>query len=252
MAAANVPCGAAPGPVSHAPRSSSSVAGLPGALSPCSRPARPSCARSPHARADSRRPGASMQQHPRTRAACAATVADVAQLAAPLSLPLLEVAVLAGACVAAAAAADTPPPAERQDAHGARRAPQVGGGSARAGPAHGVRDGRDAVAQRAQRCRPAASAAAAAAPRRPRRGRADGAACAGGARVLQLGGDVKQLYYYPRDTVLVSVAAPKLRRALWEQAGVQAGVPVSTHEAARLAGLPFQARPRAVGLKPCP
>jgi hypothetical protein len=93
-------------------------------------------------------------------------------------------------------------------------------------------------------------------PRRPRRGRApglaDGVARAGGARVLQLGGDVKQLYYYPRDTVLVSVAAPKLRRALWEQAGVQAGVPVSTHEAARLAGLPFQARPRAVGLKPCP
>ncbi|KAK9823065.1 hypothetical protein WJX81_006086 [Elliptochloris bilobata] len=62
-----------------------------------------------------------------------------------------------------------------------------------------------------------------------------------GARVLQLGGDVTQLYYYPADTILVSVAAPKLNKGLWEQAGIQAGVPVHTQQTEELADLSFQA-----------
>ena len=61
--------------------------------------------------------------------------------------------------------------------------------------------------------------------------------------MLQLGGTVKELYYYPGDTVLVSVAARKLNRGLWEQAGMQAGVPVQTQQTDRLPGLAFQASP---------
>ena len=79
-----------------------------------------------------------------------------------------------------------------------------------------------------------------------------------GARILQLGGDVKQLYYYPSDTILVSVAAPKLNKGLWEQAGVQAGVPVLVQQSEELAQLPFQVStrarrtpPRAAGPRQC-
>ena len=54
--------------------------------------------------------------------------------------------------------------------------------------------------------------------------------CVGGARVLQLGGGVKELYYYPRDTVLVTAVGEKLRTGLWGQAGVQAGVPTALQQ----------------------
>lgn len=49
---------------------------------------------------------------------------------------------------------------------------------------------------------------------------------AGGARVLQLGGSTRDLFYYPQGTVQVTVAARDLSVSLWEQAGMQATVPV--------------------------
>lgn len=61
--------------------------------------------------------------------------------------------------------------------------------------------------------------------------------------MLQLGGTVRELYYYPGDTILVTVAAQKLNSGLWEQAGMQAGVPVQTQQTDRLPGLAFQASP---------
>ena len=63
--------------------------------------------------------------------------------------------------------------------------------------------------------------------------------------MLQLGGTVRELYYYPRETILVSVAAHKLNRGLWEQAGMQAGVPVQTQQTDGLPDLAFQASPSA-------
>ncbi|PSC74024.1 phosphatidylethanolamine N-methyltransferase [Micractinium conductrix] len=48
----------------------------------------------------------------------------------------------------------------------------------------------------------------------------------GGARVLQLGGTTRDLYYYPAGTVQVTVGGADLKTGLWEQAGMQAKVPV--------------------------
>ncbi|KAI3423425.1 hypothetical protein D9Q98_010641 [Chlorella vulgaris] len=47
----------------------------------------------------------------------------------------------------------------------------------------------------------------------------------GGARVLQLGGSTRDLFYYPEGTLQVTVGGPQVG-AMWEQAGVQAKVPV--------------------------
>lgn len=46
------------------------------------------------------------------------------------------------------------------------------------------------------------------------------------ARVLQLGGTTRDLFYYPNGTVQVTAAEENLKDGLWEQAGMQAGVPV--------------------------
>lgn len=46
-----------------------------------------------------------------------------------------------------------------------------------------------------------------------------------GARVLQLGGGARQLYYYPKATLQVTVVGEELNKSLIEQAGVQAAVP---------------------------
>lgn len=47
-----------------------------------------------------------------------------------------------------------------------------------------------------------------------------------GARVLQLGGSTRDLFYYPSGTLQVTAAAEDIKEGLWEQAGMQAGVPV--------------------------
>jgi len=46
------------------------------------------------------------------------------------------------------------------------------------------------------------------------------------ARVLQLGGTTRDLFYYPSGTLQVTAAEEDLKEGLWEQAGMQAGVPV--------------------------
>ncbi len=46
------------------------------------------------------------------------------------------------------------------------------------------------------------------------------------ARVLQLGGTTRDLFYYPNGTVQVTIAAEDIKEGLWEQAGISAGVPV--------------------------
>lgn len=38
--------------------------------------------------------------------------------------------------------------------------------------------------------------------------------CAGGARVIQIGGGTRDLYYYPKDTVLVTAISPKLKKGM--------------------------------------
>ncbi|DBB18371.1 TPA: hypothetical protein ACH3X3_000023 [Trebouxia sp. C0006] len=48
----------------------------------------------------------------------------------------------------------------------------------------------------------------------------------GSARVIQVGGGSRDLYYYPKDTVLVTAMSPKLKKGLMGQAAIQAGVPV--------------------------
>jgi hypothetical protein len=50
----------------------------------------------------------------------------------------------------------------------------------------------------------------------------------GGARVLQVGGSTRDLYYYPKGTVSVTILLQKEGESagLWEQAGLQAQVPV--------------------------
>lgn len=54
----------------------------------------------------------------------------------------------------------------------------------------------------------------------------------GGARILQLGGSTKDLYYYPSDAVQVTVVVPGANAGLWEQAGIQAALPVVVRNAA--------------------
>ncbi|EFN53520.1 expressed protein [Chlorella variabilis] len=44
----------------------------------------------------------------------------------------------------------------------------------------------------------------------------------GGARVLQLGGSTRDLYYYPQGTVQVTVGGADINAGLWEQGGIQA------------------------------
>lgn len=46
---------------------------------------------------------------------------------------------------------------------------------------------------------------------------------AGGAKVLQLGGSTKDIFYYPEGTVQVAVLGPEVNAGLWEQAGMSAG-----------------------------
>jgi hypothetical protein len=53
----------------------------------------------------------------------------------------------------------------------------------------------------------------------------------GGARVFMAGGTTRDLFYFPQGTVQVAVAAPDLKTPFWEQAGMQAGVPVRGIEA---------------------
>ena len=48
----------------------------------------------------------------------------------------------------------------------------------------------------------------------------------GGAKVLQLGGSTRDIFYYPKGTIQITAAAPDLAGGLWEQAGMQAGIPV--------------------------
>jgi hypothetical protein len=48
----------------------------------------------------------------------------------------------------------------------------------------------------------------------------------GGAKVVQLGGSTRDLYYYPKGTIQVIAVAPDLSVSLWEQGGMQAGVGV--------------------------
>lgn len=48
----------------------------------------------------------------------------------------------------------------------------------------------------------------------------------GGARVLQLGGTTRDLYYYPSGTVQVTVNAMDINKGLFQQAGMTVGVPV--------------------------
>ena len=38
--------------------------------------------------------------------------------------------------------------------------------------------------------------------------------CAGGARVIQIGGGTRDLYYYPKDTILVTAISPKLKKGM--------------------------------------
>ena len=37
---------------------------------------------------------------------------------------------------------------------------------------------------------------------------------AGGARVIQIGGGTRDLYYYPKDTILVTAISPKLKKGM--------------------------------------
>ncbi|PRW60904.1 methyltransferase type 11 [Chlorella sorokiniana] len=53
----------------------------------------------------------------------------------------------------------------------------------------------------------------------------------GGARVLQLGGSTRDIFYYPADTIQVTVGGPDVSPGLWEQAGMQAKVPVQAVKA---------------------
>jgi len=46
-----------------------------------------------------------------------------------------------------------------------------------------------------------------------------------GASVIQVGGSTKDLFYYPKDTLQVSVVGEDVNKGLMEQAGMQAAVP---------------------------
>lgn len=48
----------------------------------------------------------------------------------------------------------------------------------------------------------------------------------GNAKVLQLGGTTRDMYYYPSGTVKISVNDPTINRGIFEQAGITVGIPV--------------------------
>ncbi|KAL3162587.1 hypothetical protein ABBQ38_008636 [Trebouxia sp. C0009 RCD-2024] len=52
----------------------------------------------------------------------------------------------------------------------------------------------------------------------------------GGVRVIQIGGGTRDLYYYPKDTILVTAISPKLKKGLMGQAAIQAGIPVDVRQ----------------------
>ncbi|KAK9804714.1 hypothetical protein WJX72_001690 [[Myrmecia] bisecta] len=52
----------------------------------------------------------------------------------------------------------------------------------------------------------------------------------GGARVLQLGGGAGDLFYYPNDTVLVTLVGEGINSGMMERAAIQAGVPVQIQD----------------------
>ena len=43
----------------------------------------------------------------------------------------------------------------------------------------------------------------------------------GGARVIQIGGGTRDLYYYPKDTVLVTAISPKLKKGMQPASSIQ-------------------------------
>jgi 2-polyprenyl-3-methyl-5-hydroxy-6-metoxy-1,4-benzoquinol methylase len=63
----------------------------------------------------------------------------------------------------------------------------------------------------------------------------------GGAKVLQLGGTTKDVYYYPKGTTQITVMAPDVSVGLMETAGMNAGVPVSAVKVGVDKGLQAQA-----------
>ena len=46
---------------------------------------------------------------------------------------------------------------------------------------------------------------------------------AGGARVIQVGGGSRDLYYYPKDTVLVTAISPSLRKGVYPLLNISMG-----------------------------
>lgn len=48
-------------------------------------------------------------------------------------------------------------------------------------------------------------------------------------KVLQLGGTTRDLFYYPKGVVQIVVNAPNVSNSLYEQAGIQSGIPVSVN-----------------------
>jgi hypothetical protein len=46
-----------------------------------------------------------------------------------------------------------------------------------------------------------------------------------GAKVIQLGGGTRELYYYPKNALQVTIVGEGVNKSLLEQAGVQAAVP---------------------------
>jgi hypothetical protein len=52
----------------------------------------------------------------------------------------------------------------------------------------------------------------------------------GGARVIQVGGGTKELYYYPNDATLIINIGENINPGLMQQGGVQAGVPTEARK----------------------
>lgn len=59
--------------------------------------------------------------------------------------------------------------------------------------------------------------------------------------MLQIGGTTRDVFYYPKDTVLVTCVGEKLSMSLMEQAGMQAQIPVQVQKQSP-ASLRFQVR----------
>jgi hypothetical protein len=127
------------------------------------------------------------------------------------------------AMLAAGAVRAAPPPARRRGPPAAAALPAGAellggaalGGAAVAGAAAALAAGRTAAYSQLELVRAAMLT-------RHAKGPAGGA----GARVLQLGGSTRDLFYYAPGMLSVTVARAPGAPALWEQAGVQAGVPV--------------------------